>query len=76
MKQIFWQITLTNNLLLIHNLLVYKLELHGFKAVLYPSDADIIIGKTSLQVQNYFTVTILADNTNIFANVYIIRYTI
>ena len=32
------------------NLLVYKLELHGFKALLCPSDADITIEKTSLQV--------------------------
>ena len=48
------------------NLLVYKLELHGFKAVLCPSDADITIEKTSFQVQNHFTVTILADDTNSF----------
>ena len=48
------------------DLLVYKLELHGFKTVLCPSDADIRIKKTSLQVQNHFTVTILADATDIF----------
>ena len=48
------------------NLLVYRLELYGFKAVLCPSDADITIEKTSLQVQNDFTVTILADDTDIF----------
>ena len=48
------------------NLLVCKLELHGFKAVLCPSNADITIKKASLQVQNHFTVTILADATDIF----------
>ena len=48
------------------NLLVQKLELHGFKVVLCPSDADIIIKKKSLQVENHFTVTILADDTDIF----------
>ena len=49
-----------------YTLLVYKLELHGFKAVLCPYNADITIEKTSLQVQNCFTVLILADDTDIF----------
>ena len=41
-----------------------NLELHGFKAVLCPSDADTTIVKTSLQFQDK-PVTVLADDTDI-----------
>ena len=46
------------------NSLARKLELHGFKAVLCPSDADATIVKTCLQFQDK-PVTVLADDTNI-----------
>ena len=46
------------------NLLALKLELHGFKAVLCPSDADIKIIKTCLQFQDK-PITVLAADTNI-----------
>ena len=47
------------------NSLARKLELHGFKAVLCPSDADTTIVKTCLQFQDK-PVTVLADDTDIF----------
>ena len=46
------------------NLLACKLELHDFKAVLCPSDADTTILKTCLQFQEK-PVTVLADDTDI-----------
>ena len=46
------------------NLLACKLERHGFKAVLCPSDADTTIVKTCLQFQDK-PVTNLADDTDI-----------
>ena len=46
------------------NSLARKLELHGFKAVLCPSDADTTIVKTCLQFQDK-PVTVLADDTDI-----------
>ena len=46
------------------NLLACKLELHGFKAVLCPSDADTTIVKTCLKFQDK-PVTVLADDTDI-----------
>ena len=46
------------------NSLSCKLELHGFKTVLCPSDVDATIVKTCLQFQDK-PVTILADDTNI-----------
>ena len=56
------------------NLLVHKLELHGFKAVLCPSDADITIQQTSSQVQNHFTNTIIADPTSFSLLLHYINY--
>ena len=47
------------------NSLACKLEPHGFKAVLCPSDADTTIVKTYLQLQDK-PVTVLADNTDMF----------
>ena len=46
------------------NLLVCKLELHGFKTALCPSDADTTIVKTYSQFQDK-PVTALADDTDI-----------
>ena len=46
------------------NLLAYKLELHGFKVLLYPSDADTTTAKTSLQVQDK-PVIVLANDTDV-----------
>ena len=46
------------------NSLAPKLELHSFKAVLCPSDADTNIVKTCLQFQDK-PVTVLADDTDI-----------
>ena len=48
------------------NSLARKLELHGFKAVLCPSDADTTIVKTCLQFQDK-PGTISADNTDILS---------
>ena len=45
------------------NLLARKLELHGFKAVLCPTDVDTTTIKTCLQFQDK-PVTVLADDTN------------
>ena len=46
------------------NSLAHKLELHGFKAVLCPSDTDTTIIKTCLQFRDK-PVTVLADDTDI-----------
>ena len=46
------------------NLLACKFELHGFKAVLCPSDADTTIVKTCLQFKDK-PITVLADDTEI-----------
>ena len=48
------------------NSLARKLELHGFKAVLCPSDADTTIIKTYLQFQDK-PVTTSPDNTDILS---------
>ena len=46
------------------NLLASRLEFHGFKTVLCPSDADTTIVKTCLEIENK-PVTVLADDTDI-----------
>ena len=55
----------TNKQKFVHSL-ARKLELHGFKGVFCPSDANTTIVKTCLQFQDK-PVTVLADDTNILS---------